>query len=235
MRDHLEATGWPRVVAAVIVGLAGIAGFLVSFALLSAGVSSMPVRYAVAGASAYLAFLVLLGVYVAAKRGRDESLTGGDAIDLLDFTGPSPSLRSIGGNSPHFAGGHSGGGGASAQWGSASSAKTSGGSSWFDGDIDFGWVLLALAAALAGLIAIGYIVWAAPLLLAEVLVDAAIVSAVSRQLVDERRDWTATAIRRTWVPATIVVASLVLGGWALQKIAPDAKSIGPALQSLANR
>ena len=96
-------------------------------------------------------------------------------------------------------------------------------------------MLLALAAALAGLIAIGYIVWAAPLLLAEVLVDAAIVSAVSRQLVDDRRDWTATAIRRTWLPATIVVASLVVGGWALQKIAPDAKSIGPALRAIANR
>ena len=129
MHDHLEATGWPRVAAALIVGLAGIAGFLVSFALLSAGISSMPIRYAIAGASAYLAFLVLLGAYVAAKRSPDEGPSAFDAIEILDFTGPSPSLPSMGGNAPQFAGGQSGGGGASAQWGPSSSSSSSSGTS----------------------------------------------------------------------------------------------------------
>ena len=95
-----------------------------------------------------------------------------------------------------------------------------------------GWVLLALAAALAGLLAMGYIVWAAPALLAEVLVDAVIVSAVSKRLGTPHRDWTATAIRKTWVAATLLVIMLGISGWALQKAAPDARSIGPAIQEI---
>ena len=94
-------------------------------------------------------------------------------------------------------------------------------SSWLDGDVDLGWVLLALAAAASALLAVTYIVWTAPALLAEVLVDAVIVSAVSKRLgsIERRAYWTATAIRRTWLPAAIMIATLALAGWALQKAA----------------
>jgi hypothetical protein len=84
--------------------------------------------------------------------------------------------------------------------------------------------------------AVGYALWAAPALLAEVLVDALIVGTVSKQMgLLERRDWTATAIRRTWFPATVMILMLVVGGWALQQAVPDARSIGPAVQALATR
>ena len=49
------------------------------------------------------------------------------------------------------------------------------------------------------------------------LVDAVIVATISRKLeATEKRDWTATGLRKTWVPATVLVTMLMIGGWGLQ-------------------
>lgn len=48
----------------------------------------------------------------------------------------------------------------------------------------------------------------------------------------ERRDWTATLLRRTWLPALTLIGLFVAGGWALQCLAPDARSIGPAIEQI---
>lgn len=232
VRSEIETQGWPRVVVFLIVTLSGICGFLVSYALLSAGMGSMPLRYGLAGASAYLMFLALLAVYIRLRRSDEGLVEGRDGVDF--FNGVDATAD--GGEAvARFAGGRSGGGGASAAWGEPSHAASTGRGSWFDGDLDVGWVLVAIAAVLAGAIAVTYVIWVAPALLAEVLVDAAIVSTVSRHVNRlERRDWTATAIRRTWIPAAVMIITLVIGGWALQQIAPEAKSIGPALRSVSN-
>lgn len=232
LHRHLEEHGWPRVVLFVIVALSGLAGFMVSFALLGAGMSSMAWRYGLAGGTAYLAFLCLLGVYLVWKRrlGDFEPSDAVNAADLIDL----PLPRGGGGSAPtYFSGGRSGGGGASSAWEGRGSGG--GGSSWLD-HADVGWLVVALAALLAGLLAVGYVIWVAPALLAEVFVDALIVSTVSHRLTrSERRDWTATVVRRTWLPACLMVATLVVGGWALQQAAPDAKSIGPAVRALTGR
>lgn len=231
MRGRLEWGGWPRVVVFLLVLAAGATGFLMSFVLLSAGYESMALRYGIAGVSGYVAFLALLGAYVMWQRrfafDRPDAL---DAMNLLDAGGSfGTSLVDATNSVGRFAGGRSGGGGASGSWGSASADS---GARWFDGDVDLGWVLIAAAVALAGVLAVGYVVWAAPVLLAEVLVDALIVGAVSRRLTDDRHDWTVTAIRRTWLPATILIATLVVAGWALQAAAPEARSIGPAVRAI---
>ena len=94
-------------------------------------------------------------------------------------------------------------------------------------------VLLIAAAALGGVVAVGYVVYVAPALLAEVLVDAVIVATISRKIgATDQRDWTATVLRKTWIPATSLVTMLMIGGWGLQQSAPDARSIGPALAQL---
>jgi hypothetical protein len=229
VRRHLEQRGWPHVVLFVIVALSGFTGFIVSFALLSAGMSSMAWRYGIAGTSGYLAFLGLLALYIAWKRrlgefGPEEAL---DVAQWMDFRLPTDA----GSMAPrYFSGGRSGGGGSSASW-DGSSASDRG--SWFDGDSDFVWVLVAAAALFAAGLAVSYVVWIAPALLAEVLVDAIIIGTVSKQMARlERRDWTATAIRRTWFPATVMILTLVVGGWALQQAVPDAQSIGPAVHGL---
>ena len=228
IEDHLERRGRPRVELFLLVALSGLVGFIVSFALLTAGVWSMPLRYGIAASSAYLAFLCLLGAYVHWKRGLGD-LGDPDALELVQFLDPSASAVE---GVRFFEGGRSGGGGASASWEDARTSSSESGS-WLDGDLDLGWILIALLALAAGLVAIGYVVWLAPALLAEVLVDAVIVSTVSRHVgLIERRDWTTTALRRTWLPALVIIVSLVIGGWALQKAAPEARSIGPALREL---
>lgn len=223
---HLEEHNWPRLLLIVLIGVSGFAGFIVSYGLLGAGLDSMAWRYAIAGTTGYVSFLALLGLYVMWQRGGGE--VDADLLDVADVL----EVRFPGSSSApsYFSGGRSGGGGAYGSWGSGSSG---GGGSWLDGDVDLGWVLLAIAAALAALLAVTYIVWTAPALLAEVLVDAVIVSTVSKRLGNiERRDWTATAIRRTWLPATIMIATLALAGWALQKVAPETRSIGPAIEAI---
>jgi hypothetical protein len=225
-RAHLEAHGYPRLAMFVLVSLAGMVGFLVSFALLAAGMTSMPARYAIAGTAAYLGFLALLAVYIAWKRRLERALDAADIIDVHHFVDPFPRGEFASGGDSH-----------------ALEPGGADGSSWLDADL--GWVLLAIAAAAAGLVAIGWIVWAAPALLAEVLVDALIVSAVSSKLAHaerracpaeadrRRRDWTMTAIRRTWLAAAVVIVTLVVAGWSLQHLAPDAVSIGPAVRAIA--
>lgn len=230
-RAQLDLHGYSRIELVLIVALSGVAGFVVSFGMLGGGVDSMPARYASAGVAAYLAFLFLIWLWILWK-----TRAAGDAgsLDLLEGVDLAP--RSFGdGPAPNlFEGGRSGGGGTSASWGDAGRAGSGNeGSSWFDWDADIGWVLVALAALLVGLLTIGYVVYLAPVLFAEVLVDGVIVATVSRRVAGlERRDWTATVLRRTWLPALVMIGSLAAGGWALQKIAPDARSIGPAVQRI---
>jgi hypothetical protein len=145
-------------------------------------------RYAISAAAGYVAFLCLIGGLIAWKRRRPD-------LDFGDLDLPAP--RGGGATFDGFGGGRSGGGGASYVWGGGRSSSNSGGGSWIDVD-DLGWLVVALLAALAGAVAVMYVVWTAPALLAEVFVDAAIVSAVSRRLTRaQRRDWTATLLRRT--------------------------------------
>ena len=228
LRGNLEGYGWPRVQLFLIVSLAGLAAFIVSYALLAAGLTAMAVRYGAAATAGYLAFLALIAVWLAWKRHQPGDF---DPIDLIDVPGP----RGGGSGIDSFAGGRSGGGGASAAWGEPSASSGSDSGSWIDAD-DLGWVLVAIAVVLAGLLAVFYVVWIAPALLAEVLVDAAIVSAVSHRVTQlERRDWTATVLRRTWLPALILIVTVTAAGYALQRAAPDARSIGPAVETILNR
>lgn len=232
MRVHLEEYGYSRLELSLVVALSGVCGFLVSYGLLGGGVLSMPIRYGVAGLAGYLAFLALIRVWLAWKSRLQSAF---DTVDVLDAVDLAPRLFGDPSPASLFEGGRSGGGGAAGSWAEGrSSGGGSSGSSWSDAwDGDLGWILVFAAALLAGLATIGYVVYLAPLLLAEVLVDGVIVATIAHRVSDlERRDWTATVIRRTWLPALAVVGLLMLGGYALQKIAPDARSIGPAIAQI---
>jgi hypothetical protein len=81
---------------------------------------------------------------------------------------------------------------------------------------------------------VGYVIYAAPLLLAEVALDAALVSTAYRKLRrEEAGHWAGAVLRRTWLPAVVLVASLVAAGYALQRIVPEAQSIGGVVRALA--
>ena len=87
--------------------------------------------------------------------------------------------------------------------------------------------MLAVIASTCGVVALGYVVYVAPLLLAEIAVDAALVGAIYGRLRKrDMRTWLHTAVARTWVPALAVVRTVAILGWGLQRVAPGAASIG---------
>ena len=76
-----------------------------------------------------------------------------------------------------------------------------------------------------------WIVWAAPALLAELMVDAALATGLYRRRPGvEREHWLRTAVRRTVWPFVGVAVLFSLAGGAIQIYAPNAKSIGAVIQ-----
>jgi hypothetical protein len=213
-----------------------MAGFLTSFSLLHLGVSRMWLRYPIAILVAYGVFFVLLSLWLFLQR---HSLADTD-LSVLDFTPPNTS-------SPEeilpFGGGNAGGGGAGGSWGqsvSSTSTPSSGGGSSISADVgfdlDFGEGCLLLIAALAiigGLVASLYVIYIAPALLAEILVDGALVAGLYRRVKHiEPGNWMQTAFRKTFVPALISAVFFTVAGVALQKAVPTALSIGDVWRHL---
>ena len=92
-------------------------------------------------------------------------------------------------------------------------------------------VLLALVAlalaALAGLVVSVYVVYAAPALLAEILVDGLLVAGLYRRMKGvERRHWLRAAVRKTCLPVALALLSFGLAGYAMQRAVPRARSVG---------
>lgn len=229
----------------VIVIATGLAGFGTSAVMLAAGVSSMALRYFVSVACAYVVFLILVRLWAAYQRGRVDA--DGDPTDLIPDLAPADAApeASVGG------GGEFGGAGAGGRWEPApNTIRVSGAESIglepavtteavpsesdFSIDVpdldDLGVLLVVPALLLGGILAALYVVYAAPVLLAEVLVDVLLVSGLYRRLKNiESRSWLATAVRRTWIPVAVVAALLTSAGFIMQRVVPHADSIGDIL------
>lgn len=247
----------PRLEMLAILVLTGAFGFLVSWGLLHLGLSALWIRYPLAVASAYGMFLLLLRFWLAYQRGRRERQGDSpDLSDLLDPSVPDAAGgvargaraagRMVGG------GGRFGGAGASGSYegpmplpvgdpqaasatvgDSGSSGGAKGIGSLFDlasadeNTLPLVVVLAVLAALLSLVLAVVYLIWTAPALLAEVLVDGLVVAALSHRL--KRIDspsWVGAVLRRTWLPATGVALTLGLTGYLLQRFDPAIDSIG---------
>jgi hypothetical protein len=240
MRTRLERGYWPRVHCMLIVTVSTAAAFLTSFLLLVAQVHWMAVRYGAAALAGYATFLFLLHAWVRWKWSRAKlNADGSDVVDVvsdvpIDVALPDAPVRFAG------AGGRSGGGGASGSWGSpaqtASTSVKSGG--WgldFDAD-DLFWVIVAAIAAFAGIAAIGYVIWIAPTLLAEAIVNGAIAGKVYHGMRKHEDDfWTSQIFRHTIVSGIVVILCAVVAGYAFNRIAPEARSIGGVWAHLSAR
>lgn len=232
MERRLLRRSWPRLQISLILLLTGMAGFLTSFCLLHLGVSRMWLRYPIAILTAYVVFLLLLDVWLWLQRHR---LSG--VSDLLSLDFPRSSTTSSG-ESLHFGGGDAGGGGAGGSWGEGVSSSTSAstassgntGSADVGFDLDFGegcLVVVVLLAILGGLVASFYVIYIAPALLAEILVDGAMVAGLYRRIKNiEPGNWLQTAVRRTLLPAILAAVFFTVAGVALQRAFPEAQSIG---------
>ena len=88
-------------------------------------------------------------------------------------------------------------------------------------------MVLAIVAIVAGLIASLYVVYIAPVLLAEILVDGVLVAGLYKRVKGiEQRHWLRAAVRRTLLPALLVALFFGVAGYALQSAVPEARKIG---------
>lgn len=239
----LEAThiapAFPRGQLTAMLAAAGVAGFLTSAGLLSAGIDQMWIRYPAAVAGGYLAFLGLLRLWIAWHRGE---LT--PDIDLWPWGSPGSTEPDPAGM-PVPLGGHSGGAGGGATWQDAPSLarsrsvvpRPSSSGGWgFDLDLDLDeawWLVVAGVLVLGGAVAIVYVIYIAPVLLAEVALDAALVTTVYRRVrPHDLQHWSLGVVRRTWLPALVLALCLAGAGAALEQVAPEARSIGGVIAHL---
>ena len=212
IRARLERETFPRSIVLLMLLAAGGAAFVCSVLALRGGVESMAGRYALAAASGYAVFLVLIRAWIAVRRGWSGDPGDIDAGSVLDLVNGRAAPRRV----PS----------------SESVADTAFHGFDFSFDLDeLWWLVLALVAAGAGFLAVAFVVYSAPILLAEVALDAALVGAVYRKLRREDQGyWATTALRRTWGSAAVLVTFMAVLGFALQKFAPYAVSIGDVLR-----
>ena len=232
MRGNLERYSFPRLQMLLLVSLTGLAGFLASFTLLQLGMLSMGLRYLVAFGFAYTVFLILLWVWL---QTRSEDYA--DAANLGDFSSGSGNAQ--GGDHFSGGGGSGGGGGASGHFDSPAVGLHSDmhGGGVGDAVDSVGDVVGAadeLAIPLVLLFFIGalflssmWVVYSAPLLFAELLVDGVLTVGLYRRLRGiESRHWLETAIKRTVWPFAMTGVLVFACGWGMQLYAPEAHTIG---------
>jgi hypothetical protein len=255
IKRKLETNSFPRIQMSLIVGTTGAAGVLASYLLLNAGLTSMMLRFPLALVAAYFIFLTLIWVWL-----RAEAVDLPHSFDALNglphWSGlGSRGAASSGGLPVRGGGGSFDGAGASASFDAplttdlADSITTGsdGGSGLsglsFDGDgIDLGDAdeiaipLLVVALGVGLAFASFYIIYAAPSLFAEVLVDGGLSGALYRRIKsDDSRSWLGSAIRRTALPFVLTLVFVTGLGAALSYYAPGAHSIAQALSLLTTR
>jgi len=234
-RRQLQHHGWPRLQMALIVLLTGGAGFLASHALRLAGLDSMLLRYPLAVLLAYTVFLLLMWLWI---RWRWDAVADGAAGVAGNGGGGGSSSRA--GPSWGGSGGHSGGGGASASWAEASTpsiADADGASLLEVADGEAGLPLLAVLGLLAlvatVLLASVWVVWSAPVLMAELLVDAAIVGGLYRRMQGMgAQGWWRLCLSHTFWPLLGLVVFFAALGWGAQQLAPEAVNLMQVVQAL---
>ena len=253
VRRRLLRGGWPRLLVSFLLILTGAAGFLTSYALLHLGFTKMAVRYPLAVLMAYCVFLLLLRLWLALQRKTTSNLDGNFDLTGIDINPLNTGLSlgdaaKLGGGGGDFGGAGAGGGWvadstssiASSSVGNSTSfagstvgSSTSGGVGWnlpdlgFDADEGCALLLIPIIAIVGLVIAMCYVVYAAPVLLAEILVDGLLLAGLYKRLKGvEPRHWLRSCVRRTLLPAMLTTALFIAAGYLMQRAIPEARSIG---------
>lgn len=261
VRRRLLSGGWPRLLVSFLLMLTGASGFLTSYALLHLGLTNMAVRYPLAVLAAYCVFLLLLRLWLALQRKTTDTFDG-DALDFVTIdvnpinSGLSLSdATKIGGGGGDFGGAGAGGSwvadstslasssiGDSTSLANSSIGSSTSGGGWslpdlgFDADEGCALLLIPIIAIVGLAIVMFYVVYAAPLLLAEILVDGLLLAGLYKRLKGvEPRHWLRSAVRRTLLPALLTTALFIAAGYLMQRSIPEARSLGDFWQrALAN-
>jgi len=248
VRRQLVRGGRPRLLVSFLLALTGASGFFVSTALLHLGVTMMAVRYPIAVLAAYSVFLLLLRLWLALQGKTGSKLDWlsdiGDAVpNIFSSDAVSNEVATFGGGAD-FGGAGAGGDwvGSAASMSDGNSASASGGGSFLpdvipDVDLDLGegcfWIVIPVVAIIGAVAAMFYVVYIAPVFLAEILVDALLVAGLYKRLKSvEPRHWLRSCVRRTLVPVLLAVALFIAAGYLMERIAPGAHSIGSFWQEI---
>jgi hypothetical protein len=233
VRERIVRHGVARFQLSLVIGATAVVGFVLSTALLVFGVQSMAWRYGFAFVGAYVAFLGLLRFWAVMYFSGVE--VDAEALDWFPID-PIPDVPI--GDGGGFAGGGASGSvdqpAAAASHHEAVRARPSGGDGLDLIDLDEGWLIVVPIVMLAGaLIASFVVIWSAPGLLAELILDIVLASRVYRRMSGlDRRAWFETGVRKTWIPA-LAVGVLLVGGAALLQVAlPGTHSMGDVLHRL---
>lgn len=231
IRRGLVQHGFPRLQMSLLVTLTGASGFLASFILLREGMVEMWLRYLAAFGIAYMVFLVLLWLWL-----RTKAEDYDDVPDISNFpsSGSGNSIFS-GGD-----GGQFGGGGASGSFDAPDAdispigeVGSSVGEALGSADelaVPLALVLLVVALIAAIVCSSLFMVYTAPTLFSELLVDGVLSASLYRKLRGlHTRHWLETAIHRTALPFIITAAIVSASGWAMALYAPEAHSIGEVI------
>lgn len=225
----------PRLQMSLLVLLTAATGFLASAALSAIGMDALWLRYPVCVLLAYGAFLGLIWAW---RRHREWDLPS----DLSGGGGTSSS-PAHGKSDWQGEGGGSGGGGASASFDapavqaplhSFAPLPPSVEPPSLDGALDADEALpVVLVMALLGgaLLAVGWLIWIAPALLAELALDAVLSAGLYRRLKrpSTDTDWLSTTLRHTMKPFVAATISLLVAGALMNLLVPDATSLGEFL------
>jgi hypothetical protein len=223
-KRQLERDSFPRLQMGFIVALTGGVGLLVSFLLLQSGMGSMALRYPFALAVSYVVFLLLLWAWLRAKEDDFTDIPDlSDALPNLNGSDYSTSFQSGGG-------GDFGGGGASGSFDS-STGDSVGDALGSVGDADeFAIPIIAIVFAIGMAVASLYVVYLAPTLFAELLVDGVLSYTLYRHLHKvETHFWLSTAFKRTVFPFLLTAIFLSIMGAAMAHYAPGARSMGEVI------
>jgi hypothetical protein len=230
MKKLLLSRGHPYLLMVVFLALMGLSGFLASVLMHACGLNSMGARYPLAVGIAYLVFLACLGIWLSAlRKSRGSPPTYNQPKSSYEpyydsyyydpypwFTFPRIGLGSKSGASSA----------------STKSGSSSGGLELVDGDgLVLVVVILIIVAALAALAASVYLIFMAPILMAEMLVDGVLLAGMARRMrAPKAPHWSIGAIQRTWLPVLIVAGVFCVIGFALEFFVPGAHSMGEALR-----
>jgi hypothetical protein len=247
LQAALERRASPRTEMALIVALTGAGGFLSSAVLLEIGVARMWLRYLLALFAAYVVFLGCLRLWMHFHGRRSDAVEALDDVDFEELLrDPMESPADPSGGGSDF-----GGGGASASFGEEGLDSTAGAAAplrataaahspdsgdalpdlgGFDAD-ELALPLTALAALAAALFASAFVVYGAPALLAELLLDGLVAGGLYRRLRRQPTEaWYAIALRKTVLPFAATCVLFVLAGWFVQSRLPEALTLSDALR-----
>jgi hypothetical protein len=211
VRDWLQQRFSLRLHMTLILGGTFFAGLLATRLQMSAGVDRLAVRYVVAVCVAYIAFLILIRLWLAyvnsGADGADIASDALEAVDLFDPVLPAPRFQ---------------GSGSSGSWGDVS----------LDGG-DLGEVVVIILFALFVVLLCGfaiYFIYTAPALLSEAAFEAILAAALVRRARKATGPgWIGPVWRATVWPFVVVLLLAGTLGWAAQRWCPGARRLSEAL------